>query len=145
DIGEDARRPVCSDRARLGRSLPGRFAERGRDGHAPGAPPEAVLYLADRTQGGGSHRGRAMTGAVDDFGRALVPVRLKKPATGKLAKVQAWIDTGFTGELVLPKTLVNSLGLTRANVVKAELGDGSEAVIHTYGCELEWFGEPKLI
>jgi predicted aspartyl protease len=69
-----------------------------------------------------------MTGSVDGFGRALVPIRLKVPATGKLRKIQAWIDTGFTGELVLPKAIIRSLGLARANVVKAELGDGSEAI-----------------
>jgi len=86
-----------------------------------------------------------MTGVVDGFGRALVPVRLKKPAVGKFVKVQAWIDTGFTGELVLPKAVVRSLGLSSANVVKAELGDVSIAVIHTYGCELEWFGERRVI
>jgi len=86
-----------------------------------------------------------MTGAVDGLGRALVPIRLKQPTTGKLLEMQAWIDTGFTGELVLSKAIIDSFGLTRANVVKAELGDGSEVVLDTYGCTLEWFGELKEI
>jgi predicted aspartyl protease len=78
-----------------------------------------------------------MTGVVDGFGRALLPIRLKEPATTKLVDLQAWIDTGFTGELVLPKSAISSLGLARANVVRAELGDGSEAVFDTYACTLE--------
>jgi clan AA aspartic protease len=86
-----------------------------------------------------------MTGVVDGFGRALVPIRLRGPATGKFQQLDAWIDTGFTGEIVLPKPVNNSLGLTRANVVRAELGDGSEAVFDTHACTLEWFGELKEI
>jgi clan AA aspartic protease len=86
-----------------------------------------------------------VTGVVDLLGRALVPIHLKVAATGNLRELQAWIDTGFTGELVLPKMTVELLGLARANVVKAELGDGSEAVFDTYGCTLAWFGDLKEI
>jgi clan AA aspartic protease len=86
-----------------------------------------------------------VTGVVDLLGRALVPIRLKEPATGSFRELQAWIDAGFTGELVLPKTTVELLALARANVVKAELGDGSEAVFDTYGCTLDWFGDLKEI
>jgi len=82
-----------------------------------------------------------MTGIVDDDGRALVPILLKLPDSEEFLEVEAWVDTGFTGELVLPKSIVETLGLQSANVVKAELGDGSEAVFDTYACTLEWFGE----
>jgi len=82
-----------------------------------------------------------MTGIVDDLGRALVTIRLKQPDAEDFIEVDTWVDTGFTGELVLPKSIVESLGLTDANVIKAELGDGTEAVFDTYICALEWFGE----
>jgi clan AA aspartic protease len=87
-----------------------------------------------------------MTGVVDLLGRALVPVHLKKSGSGgKFIKLQAWIDTGFTGELVLPKSVIEMLGLSRANVVRAELGDGSEAVFDTFSCTLKWMGKTREI
>ena len=41
-----------------------------------------------------------MNGSVDDSGRALVRIRLKHPTDSTEAELDAWIDTGFTGELV---------------------------------------------
>ncbi len=44
-----------------------------------------------------------MTGSVDGSGRALVRIRLKNPSDATETELDAWIDTGFTGELVLPQ------------------------------------------
>ena len=42
-----------------------------------------------------------MNGNLDEFGRALVAIRLQAATTSEPMELQAWIDTGFTGEPVL--------------------------------------------
>ena len=66
-----------------------------------------------------------MNGHVDSAGRALVRLRLTSAATATTMEIEAWIDTGFTGELVLPQDQIAALGLPHSAVVTAELGDGS--------------------
>jgi predicted aspartyl protease len=44
-----------------------------------------------------------MNGHVDADGRALVSVSLRSVASAAPDSVQAWIDTGFNGNLVLPQ------------------------------------------
>lgn len=51
--------------------------------------------------------------------------------------IDAWIDTGFTGDLVVPKTIVDSLSLPFGPAVKARLADGSEIQLDTHTCLLE--------
>jgi len=86
-----------------------------------------------------------MTGIVDDSGRALVRIRLKNPNNATEKELDAWIDTGFTGELVLPQASVTSLGLPLGPAVMARLADGSDVQLDTYTCQLEWFDEWKRI
>jgi clan AA aspartic protease len=86
-----------------------------------------------------------MTGFVDDSGRALIRIRLRNPTDEKDIEIETWIDTGFTGELVLPKAIVNSIGLPIGPAVKARLADGSEIQLDTYTCRLDWFGEWERI
>jgi clan AA aspartic protease len=86
-----------------------------------------------------------MTGGVDDSGRALVRIRLKNPTDATEAELDAWIDTGFTGELVLPRQNVTSLGLPLGPCVMARLADGSDVQLDTYTCLVEWFDEWKRI
>jgi clan AA aspartic protease len=50
------------------------------------------------------------------------------------------VDTGFTGDLLLPLARVNELNLPAGFAVRAVLADGSESVVNTYECVLEWFG-----
>ena len=86
-----------------------------------------------------------MTGRVDDSGRALVRVRLKNPADATELELDTWIDTGFTGELVLSQQSVSSLGLPLGPRVLARLADGSDIQLDTYTCLVEWFDEWKRI
>ncbi len=55
------------------------------------------------------------------------------------------MDTGFTGELVLPHDKIATLGLSRSAVVKAALGDGSETMLDVYTCLIQWFGQEQQI
>ena len=86
-----------------------------------------------------------MTGKVDEAGRALLTIEIKHPTTGETSKVIAWIDTGFTGHLVFSTQQIASLGLPIAGTGRAILADGREVEIKTYKCELEWFGQHKVV
>ena len=86
-----------------------------------------------------------MNGRVDSAGRALVYISVKASATTTAVEIEAWVDTGFTGELVLPQERIAALGLPLSAVVRVELGDGSETVLNTYTCLVEWFGQVKQI
>ena len=86
-----------------------------------------------------------MNGWVDRGGRALVRITVKPSAQSPPTTLEAWIDTGFTGELVLPHATISSLGLSQSGTVGAELGDGSAVVMKTYTCLIDWLGREKQI
>lgn len=86
-----------------------------------------------------------MNGWVDSGGRALVFITVKPTAQSSPKQLEAWIETGFTGELVLPQTTIVTLGLSQSGTVRAELGDGSAVVMDTYTCLIDWFGQEKQI
>jgi clan AA aspartic protease len=75
----------------------------------------------------------------------MLLIRLKYPASSVESPVDAWIDTGFTGDLVLPANLIASLGLPLGPAVSAKLADGSIVHLDTYSCILDWFGQWKAI
>jgi clan AA aspartic protease len=81
-----------------------------------------------------------MTGSVDASGRALIPIRLRRPVATDATEVLAWVDTGFNGDLVLPQPLASQIGLPPGHAVRATLADGSEVVLDTFAAQLEWFG-----
>lgn len=70
-----------------------------------------------------------MNGRVDSFGRALVTVSLRASDVAVTHEVQAWIDTGFNGDLVLTQQQIDDLGLPESGTVKAILADGSEIIV----------------
>ena len=78
-----------------------------------------------------------MNGHVDRAARALVRIHLTSAATATTMDIEVWVDTGFTGELVLPQDRIAALGLQRSAVVTAELGDGSATVLEVYSCLIE--------
>lgn len=84
-------------------------------------------------------------GRIDSSGRALLRVSVKAAEQSTPIELEAWIDTGFTGELVLPQDLIASLHLKQSGTVSAELGDGSAVVMETYHCLVAWFGRDQAI
>lgn len=86
-----------------------------------------------------------MIGRIDSGGRALIRLPLQPAAHAPFTEIEVWIDTGFTGELVLPQTLVEQLDLAPAAYVKARLADGSEVTLQGYGCTVHWFGEREEV
>ena len=86
-----------------------------------------------------------MNGFVDGAGRALIQVELNGTRDGSSHFITAWIDTGFTGELVLPQATIDDLALSLTGTVSAVLADGSKVAMRTYRCFIEWFGEQRRL
>jgi clan AA aspartic protease len=85
-----------------------------------------------------------MNGRVDNSGRALISVELEPNGPGA-SQIEFWIDTGFTGELVISERLVSRLGLIQSGSVDAMLADGRQSVLPTYTCEIAWFGKVRRL
>lgn len=84
-----------------------------------------------------------MNGHVDSHGRALVTVSVRPSDVAAAHNIQVWIDTGFNGDLVLPRQQIDDLGLQQSGTVKAILADGSEVALQRYFCLIDWFGEQR--
>ena len=61
--------------------------------------------------------------------------------TGVEDTVRAVIDTGFNDELMLPLTLIQTLGLPFDMGTYAELADGRSVILDCYRGELLWDGQ----
>jgi clan AA aspartic protease len=84
-----------------------------------------------------------MKGQVDLYGRALVSVTIQASDLSTGHEIEVWIDTGFTGDLVLPMKRIQELGLPQAGTVKGILADGSEIALQRFACLVDWFGERR--
>lgn len=62
---------------------------------------------------------------------------------GVRAEVDAVVDTGFTGSLVLPSAMVQHLSLVRRSGGTATLGDGSTCNYDNFGAEVDWNGTTR--
>ena len=58
-------------------------------------------------------------------------------------EVRAWIDTGFNGELVLPKNQIDDLERWPSGTLKANLADGSVVAVQRDTCLIDWFGDER--
>ena len=56
-------------------------------------------------------------------------------------KIEAVVDTGFSGYLALPSDLINRLKLRRIDNQAVILGDGTEVVLEKYLLAVLWHGE----
>ena len=56
----------------------------------------------------------------------------------KTQRIEAIIDTGFTGELTLPGDLIDRLGLPRIGEIPITLGDGNEIDVDLYLAVVLW-------
>ena len=82
-----------------------------------------------------------MNGLIDLQGRALltVPVHAEPDAVASL--IEVWIDTGFTGELVMPRSQIDRMGLKPGLMVRAVLADGRSSRLKSFVAWIDWFGE----
>lgn len=86
-----------------------------------------------------------MNGRVDSFGRALVIVAVRPTETADLHEIEVWIDTGFNGDLVVPRQQIDELKLPQSGTLMAMLADGSEVALQRYTCLIDWFGEERTL
>jgi clan AA aspartic protease len=81
-----------------------------------------------------------VNGTVDSGQRALLPIALHNSASGTAVTLDAWIDTGFTGDLSVPRAQIATLKLPEGYSIRATLADGSQVDIKTNVGEIDWFG-----
>ncbi len=86
-----------------------------------------------------------MNGEVDPSGRAIVNLLVRSSAGADASLLPAWVDTAFTGELVIPRKTVKKLGLQQSAAITAGLADGTQVVLETYSCIIDWFGQRRIV
>ena len=86
-----------------------------------------------------------MNGLVDDFGRALLDLKIRSTANEDPVEITVWVDTAFNGELVVPRAMIESLGLEQSAGIRARLADGNEVTLESYTCLLDWFGDQQAV
>jgi predicted aspartyl protease len=77
---------------------------------------------------------------VDVDGRALLRVPVAATAGGPRTDIEVWVDTAFTGGLTMPRAVAAMLGLAAGVSGSAILADGSQVVLDSFVCYLDWFG-----
>jgi clan AA aspartic protease len=86
-----------------------------------------------------------MIGRVDSSGRAIIEIMIATRSDVPLCAIDVWVDTGFTGDLVIPRGVVDSLVLQQSGTVDGILADGTEVLFQTYHCEIHWFGKRRML
>jgi clan AA aspartic protease len=85
-----------------------------------------------------------MDGTVTPSLQAIVKV-VVQGSSDRPAEVEAVIDTGFTGDLTLPKGLVSALGSQSGGIFHANLGDGRRIVMNYHEAVVIWHGQPRAV
>ena len=86
----------------------------------------------------------AIIGTVADGREALIPLKLLGPGENR-ARIEAVVDTGFTGHLVLPPALVGELGLPLRGSRDSVLADGSVVSLDAHRVVVEWDGRMRVV
>ena len=74
-----------------------------------------------------------------------LPVSLEPVGGEELRQYDAILDTGFTGSLVLPESIITELGLAKRGVLTLTLGNGEEHPFDYYLGWVSWCGERRVI
>jgi clan AA aspartic protease len=82
-------------------------------------------------------------GTVDADLAATISIRVEGPG-GQGHDVTAIIDTGLFGWLVLPLSLIRTLGLPWLTQTPALLADGSTVLLDDYEATVIWDGTPII-
>jgi clan AA aspartic protease len=84
-----------------------------------------------------------MQGYVHTSYEAVISVVVKH--NSKLKSINAVIDTGFTGFLSLPQSIIDELELPWSYSDFATLGDGSETLFDIHDASVIWDGQLREI
>ncbi len=85
-----------------------------------------------------------ISGTVSTFLEAIVTVRLID-VRREVHEIEAVVDTGFSGWLTLPASLIEAFGFPWQRVGQDELADGSKANFDIHEGIVEWEGQHRLI
>jgi clan AA aspartic protease len=85
-----------------------------------------------------------MFGRVNQQREAILKLVIIGDGNSKIA-VDAVIDTGFNGDLILPIEIVSELGLVPQGYQKATLGNGTISQFRVYAATVIWDGELRLV
>ena len=83
-------------------------------------------------------------GVVNAAHEAVVTLPLRGP-TGPAREIEAVIDTGYSGFLTLPPSLVEELGLPFRLHGRAVLANGDTETFAVHGVTVVWDGQPRYI
>ena len=82
---------------------------------------------------------------VADGGEALLSVDVLSQAGASPLRVEAVVDTGFTGHLTLPNAIVGALGLPIIGNAESILADGSLVVEDVCLARVLWHGGERSV
>jgi clan AA aspartic protease len=85
-----------------------------------------------------------MTGAVNADLEAIIRLTVQG-SSGQSVDVEAIIDTGFSGYLTLPPSLIAALGLPWVCRQHGLLADGSLHVFDVYEATVLWDGRARVV
>jgi clan AA aspartic protease len=85
-----------------------------------------------------------IAGRVTDDFEVAVALTIVGP-NGDKAGVDAAIDSGFTAELTLPRTIVDGLGLEQVRTEPIILADGTPIEVDVYECRVTWDGKQRAV
>jgi clan AA aspartic protease len=86
----------------------------------------------------------ALTGVVTAQREAVL--RLVVLGTGgRQAEIEAILDTGFTGHLTLPRTVIDELAPRWQGVREAVLADGRRVALETFRARVIWDGATREV
>ncbi len=80
-----------------------------------------------------------MIGVVNNSREAVIQVVLRND-TASTKLIRAVVDTGYTGDLMLPRSIVDELKLRFYGIQEAILGDGSSKMLRVYQGSVIWDG-----
>lgn len=85
-----------------------------------------------------------LTGKVNSSLEAIVRLWVRGPE-GTVLETEAVIDTGFSGFLSLPRSLVTQLGLSFQGRIQGILAGGTADSFEIYEALVLWHGQPHAI
>lgn len=83
-------------------------------------------------------------GVVNAAHEAVVTIHLENPE-GQTRDIEAVVDTGYSGFLTLPTTLVTELGLPFAYMGQAILANDAQVDFDVHYVTVLWDGQPREI
>ncbi len=85
-----------------------------------------------------------MSGYVNDSREAILQIALVGDSK-RLKSVRAIIDTGFTGDLTVPKSVIDELGFTIRGFQEVILADGSRQYFEMCVGSIIWNGQMRQV